>query len=136
MRFMVIMKGSDVTESGQQPSAKLLEEMTAFNEELVKAGVMLAGEGLLPSSQGAKVEFSGDADPRVIDGPFAESKELVAGFWILQCRDLQECVEWVSERERSGTSRRCTRRCRPASPPGARWRRRASGRRGSVRWTR
>ncbi len=95
MRFMVIMKGSDVTESGQQPSAKLLEEMTAFNEELVKAGVMLAGEGLLPSSQGAKVEFSGDADPRVIDGPFAESKELVAGFWILQCRDLQECVEWV-----------------------------------------
>jgi len=123
MRFMVIMKGSDVTESGQQPSAKLLEEMTAFNEELVKAGVMLAGEGLLPSSQGAKVEFSGDADPRVIDvllgaeglhpsskgariridgdkrtvvdGPFAETKELVAGFWILQCRDLQECVEWV-----------------------------------------
>lgn len=95
MRFMVIVKTSDESESGQGPSAKLLEEMGKFNAELVKAGVMLAGEGLRPSAEGARVEFRPDAEPRVLDGPFAETKELVGGFWILQTRTLEECLEWV-----------------------------------------
>jgi hypothetical protein len=95
MRFMVIVKGNEEYEAGQTPSAKALEEMTKFNEELVKAGVMLAGEGLVRSAEGARVVFSGDAEPQVVDGPFAEAKELVGGFWILQCRNLEECVEWV-----------------------------------------
>lgn len=95
MRFMVIMKASEESESGQLPSTELLTEMGKFNEELVRAGVMLSGEGLRPSSEGARVRFGGTAEPTVLDGPFAETKELVAGFWILQAGSLAEAVEWV-----------------------------------------
>ena len=95
MRFMVIVKTNEGSEAGEGPSAELLEEMGKFNEELVKAGVLLAGEGLTPSSEGARVVFSGSETPKVVDGPFAETKELVGGFWILQCRDRDECVEWI-----------------------------------------
>ncbi|MBE8521701.1 YciI family protein [Amycolatopsis sp. H6(2020)] len=95
MRFMVIVKTNEDSEAGNGPSAELLEEMGKFNEELVKAGVLLAGEGLTPSSQGARVVFSGSEEPKVVDGPFAETKELVGGFWILQCRDREECIEWI-----------------------------------------
>ncbi|MEU8631746.1 YciI family protein [Amycolatopsis sp. NPDC048633] len=95
MRFMVIIKSNEESEAGVGPSAELLAEMGKFNEELVKAGVLLAGEGLTPSSQGARVVFSGSEEPKVVDGPFAETKELVGGFWILQCRDRDECVEWI-----------------------------------------
>lgn len=94
MRFMVIIKATAATEAGEMPSEKLLTEMGAYNEELVKAGVMLAGEGLHPSRKGARVRFSGD-QRRVIDGPFTESKELIAGFWLWQCRSLDEAIEWV-----------------------------------------
>ena len=93
-RFMVMVKATPDSENGVMPSEQLLTEMGAYNEELVKAGVMLAGEGLHPSSKGARVRFSGK-DRTVIDGPFAETKELVAGFWLFQCRSLEECIEWV-----------------------------------------
>ena len=95
MRFLVIVKSNEQSEAGQGPSAELLAEMGKFNEELVKAGVLLAAEGLTPSSQGARVVFSGTEEPKVVDGPFAETKELVGGFWILQCRDRDECIEWI-----------------------------------------
>ncbi|WP_103351162.1 YciI family protein [Amycolatopsis sp. CA-128772] len=95
MRFMVIVKTNEDSEAGQGPSAELLEQMGKFNEEMVKAGILLAGEGLTPSSQGARVVFSGTEEPKVVDGPFAETKELVGGFWILQCRDREECIEWI-----------------------------------------
>ena len=95
MRFMVIVKANEESEAGHGPSAELLAEVGKFNEELVKAGVLLAGEGLTPSSEGARVVFSGSETPKVVDGPFAETKELVGGFWILQCRDRDECVEWI-----------------------------------------
>lgn len=94
MRFMVIVKATKDSEAGVMPSEELLTEMGKYNEELVKAGVMLAGEGLQPSSKGARVRFSGK-DRTVIDGPFAETKELIAGFWLFQCRSLEECIEWV-----------------------------------------
>jgi hypothetical protein len=94
MRFMVIVKASKNSEAGIMPSEKLLSEMGKFNEELTKAGVMLAGEGLQPSSKGARVRFSG-GKLTVIDGPFAETKELVAGFWLWRCNSLQEAIEWV-----------------------------------------
>lgn len=94
MRFMVIVKASGNSEAGELPSEQLLNDMTRYNEELVNAGVMLAGEGLQPSSQGARVRFA-QGQTSVIDGPFTETKELVAGFWILQCKSLQECIEWV-----------------------------------------
>jgi len=94
MRFMVMVKATADSEAGVMPSEQLLAEMGRFNEELVKAGVMQAGEGLHPSSKGARVRFSGK-DRRVIDGPFAETKELVAGFWIWKCASLQEAIEWV-----------------------------------------
>ena len=94
MRFMVMVKASKDSEAGVLPDQKLLAEMGKFNEELVKAGVMLAGEGLQPSSKGARVRFSG-TKRTVVDGPFAETKELVAGFWILQCKTKQEAIEWV-----------------------------------------
>jgi hypothetical protein len=94
MRFMVIVKASKNSEAGVLPSEELLAAMGKFNEELVKAGVMLAGEGLQPSSKGARVNFSG-GKRTVIDGPFAETKELVAGFWIWQCNSLQEAIDWV-----------------------------------------
>ena len=94
MRFMVIVKATKDSEAGILPSEKLLREMGNFNEELVKAGIMLAGEGLKPSSAGARIRFDG-AKRTVIDGPFAETKELVAGFWLLQCKSLDECIEWM-----------------------------------------
>jgi hypothetical protein len=94
MRFMVIVKASKESESGALPDEKILAEMGKFNEELVKAGVMLAGEGLHASSRGARVRFEG-GKRTVIDGPFAETKELVAGFWLWQTRSKQEAIEWL-----------------------------------------
>ena len=94
MRFMVIVKATKDSEAGKMPSEELLSAMAKFNEEMVKAGVMLDGNGLQPSSKGARVRFSGDKR-RVIDGPFAETKELVAGYWILQCNSLAETIEWI-----------------------------------------
>ena len=94
MRFMVIVKASKDSEAGKLPTQELLAAMGKFNEELVKAGIMLAGEGLQASSKGARVRFSGEKRS-VIDGPFAETKELVAGFWIWKCKSLQEAIDWV-----------------------------------------
>jgi hypothetical protein len=95
MRFMVIVKATKESEAGIQPSdQKMLEAMGKFNEELVKAGVMLAGEGLHPSSKGVRIKFGG-GKKTVVDGPFAETKELVAGFWLLQTKTKEECVEWI-----------------------------------------
>src|SRR5689334_10121393 len=94
MRFMVMVKATQDSEAGVLPDHKLLADMGRFNEELVKAGVMLSGDGLKPSSQGARVRFSGPKRT-VVDGPFAETKELVAGFWIWQCQSLDEAVEWL-----------------------------------------
>jgi hypothetical protein len=94
MRVMVLIKANEQSEAGEMPSEKLLTEMTAFNEELVKAGVMLAGEGLHPSSKGVRVEFSG-GDRKVTNGPFAETKELLGGFWVWQVKDMDEAIEWV-----------------------------------------
>ena len=94
MRVMVIVKASQDSEAGVMPDAKLLADMGKFNEELVKAGVILAGEGLKPSSAGARVKFSG-SNRTVVDGPFAETKELVAGFWLWQVRSMDEAIEWA-----------------------------------------
>jgi len=94
MRFMVLVKASRDSEAGVLPSEQLLSEMGKYNEELVKAGVMLAGEGLQPSSKGARVTFSGDKRT-VIDGPFAETKELIAGYWLFQVKSKEEAIEWV-----------------------------------------
>jgi predicted lactoylglutathione lyase len=94
MRFMVLVKADKNTEAGVLPDEKLLTDMGNFNEELVKAGVMLAGEGLQPSSKGARVKFSGPKRT-VIDGPFAETKELIAGFWLWQCKSMKEAIDWV-----------------------------------------
>jgi hypothetical protein len=94
MRFMVIVKATPNSEAGIMPSEKLLADMGKFNEELVKAGVMLAGEGLHPSSKGARVRFSG-GKRTVIDGPFAETKELIAGYWMWQVKSKEEAIEWV-----------------------------------------
>jgi hypothetical protein len=94
MRFMVIVKATKSSEAGALPSEELLAEMGKFNQDLIKAGVMLAGEGLQASSKGARVKFAGEKRT-VIDGPFAETKELVAGFWLWKCASLQEAVEWV-----------------------------------------
>jgi hypothetical protein len=94
MRFMVIVKADKDSEAGVLPDQKLLADMGKYNEELVKAGVMLAGEGLQPSSKGARVRFSG-TKRKVIDGPFAETKELIAGFWLFQVKSLDEAIEWV-----------------------------------------
>jgi hypothetical protein len=96
MRFMVMVKATKDSEAGKLPSKELFEKMGKFNEELVKAGVMQAGEGLQPSSKGTRVRFSG-AKRTVIDGPFAETKELVAGFWIWKVKNLQEAIEWVKK---------------------------------------
>src|SRR2546423_10412571 len=94
MRFMVIVKASKESEAGKLPSPQLLADMGKFNEELTKAGVMLAGEGLQASSKGARVKFVGEK--RIVtDGPFAETKELIAGFWMWQCKSKQEAIEWV-----------------------------------------
>jgi len=94
MRFMVIIKADARSEAGEMPSERLLTEMGKYNEELVKAGVMLAGEGLHPSSKGARVRFSG-TKRTVIDGPFPETKELIAGFWLIQVKSKEEAIEWV-----------------------------------------
>jgi hypothetical protein len=94
MRFVVLVKATAESEAGVMPDQKMLEDMTRYNEELVKAGVMLAGEGLHPSSKGVRVRFSGDKRT-VVDGPFAETKELVAGFWIFQVKSKEEAIEWV-----------------------------------------
>jgi len=94
MRFMVIVKATKASEAGILPTQKLLAEMGKFNQELVKAGVMLAGEGLQASSKGKRVRFSGDKRT-VIDGPFTETKELIAGFWLWQVRSMEEAIEWV-----------------------------------------
>ena len=120
MRFMVLVKANADSEAGVMPSEELLTEMGKFNEELVKAGVMLAGEGLQPSSKGARVQFSGDKRT-VIDGPFTETKELIAGFWIIQAKSLEEAIEWIKkvpnptgERVRS-RSARCSRKTTSAT---------------------
>lgn len=94
MRFMVLVPGSPESEAGQMPSTAELEAMTAYNEELVKAGVMLAGEGLHPTSNGARVRFEG-RERTVVDGPFTEAKELIAGFWIWECASREEAIEWL-----------------------------------------
>lgn len=94
MRFMVLVPGSPESEAGVMPSTELLETMTKYNEELVKAGVMLAGEGLHPTSKGAKVRFEGGKST-VIDGPFTEAKEIVAGYWIWECASRDEAIEWL-----------------------------------------
>ena len=94
MRFMILIKADKNTEAGALPDEKLLTEMGKFNEELVKAGIMLAGEGLHPSSKGARVKFSGTRRT-VVDGPFAETKELIAGFWLWQVKSKEEAIEWV-----------------------------------------
>ncbi|MGH9555935.1 MAG: YciI family protein [Terriglobales bacterium] len=94
MRFMVIVKASKNSEAGALPDEKLLAAMGKYNEELAKAGVLLAGEGLQPSSKGARVRFSGNKRT-VIDGPFTETKELIAGFWLWQVKSLEEAIEWL-----------------------------------------
>jgi hypothetical protein len=94
MRVIVMVKATEQSEAGEMPSEKLLTEMTAYNEELVKAGIMLAGDGLHPSSNGARVVFSG-SDRKVLDGPFSETKELLAGYWVWQVKDMDEAIEWV-----------------------------------------
>jgi hypothetical protein len=94
MRFMIIVKATKESEAGVMPSEELLKDMGKFNEELVNAGVMLAGEGLQPSSKGARVKFSGSTRT-VVDGPFAETKELIAGFWLWKVKSKEEAIEWV-----------------------------------------
>jgi len=94
MRFMIIVKGNEDTEANVMPSAELLDAMGKYNEEMVKAGVMLAAEGLHPSSKGARVKFSGEKRT-VVDGPFTETKELIAGFWLIEVKSKEEAIEWV-----------------------------------------
>jgi hypothetical protein len=95
MRFMIIVKANADSESGKMPSTELLTAMTEYNEQLVKAGIMLAGDGLHPSSRGARVRFHADGKTSVIDGPFAETKELIAGYWLIEVSSLEEAIEWV-----------------------------------------
>ena len=137
MRFMVTGQGQRRSEAGVMPSEKLLTEMGKYNEELVKAGVMLAGEGLQPSSKGARVRFSGKKRT-VIDGPFAETKELIAGFWMFQVKSKEEAIEWVKRcpnplPARSPRSRfaRCSKRrtSAPSSRPSSGNKKRACARR-------
>jgi len=94
MRFMVTVMADENSEAGGMPSEDLLRQMGEYNEEMVKAGVMLAGEGLHPSSKGARVKFSGN-ERSVVDGPFAEAKELIAGYWLIQVKSLDEAIEWI-----------------------------------------
>jgi hypothetical protein len=94
MRFMILLKADQTTEAGILPDEKILTEMGKYNEELAKAGVLLGGEGLQPSSKGARVKFSG-TKRTVVDGPFSEAKELVAGFWLIQAKSKEEAIEWV-----------------------------------------
>ena len=101
MRVMVLIKATEQTEAGELPSQDLIEQMTAYNEELVKAGVMLAGDGLHPSDKGVRVEFAG-SERKVIDGPFAETKELLAGYWVWQVKSLEEAIEWAKRIPKAG----------------------------------
>ena len=94
MRVLVIVKANEITEAGEMPSEELLAEMGNYNEELVNAGIMLGGEGLHPSSKGVRVMFSGD-DRSVVDGPFAETKELIAGYWLWEVKSMDEAIEWA-----------------------------------------
>src|SRR3954464_6869677 len=94
MRFMIMVKANKDSEAGVLPDQKLLTDMGKYNEELVKAGIMLAGEGLQPSSKGARIRFSG-SKRTIVDGPFAETKELIAGFWLWECRFMEEAIEWA-----------------------------------------
>jgi hypothetical protein len=94
MRFMVLVPGSPESEAGVMPSTEALEEMTKYNEELVRSGVMLAGEGLQPTSRGAKVRFNG-SERTVIDGPFTEAKELISGYWVWECASREEAIQWL-----------------------------------------
>jgi hypothetical protein len=94
MRVMVMVKANEDSEAGSPPDTQMLNEMGKYNEELVKAGIMLVGEGLHPSSKGVRIQFSGD-QRNVVDGPFAETKELIAGYWIWQVRDMDEAIEWA-----------------------------------------
>jgi hypothetical protein len=96
MRFMVLVPGSPESEAGEMPSTELLEAMTRYNEELVKAGVMVGGDGLLPTSQGARIRFDG-GERTVTDGPFAESKELVAGYWLWECDSREDAIAWLEK---------------------------------------
>jgi hypothetical protein len=102
MRFMVIVKASAESEAGVMPSTEMLAAMGKYNEELVNAGVMLAGDGLHPSSKGKRVRFEG-SKRTVVDGPFAETKELVAGYWLWQCQSMDEAVEWLKRAPFDGT---------------------------------
>jgi hypothetical protein len=97
MKFMVMVKATKDSEAGVMPDAKLLEDMGRFNEELVNAGVMQAGEGLQPSSKGARIRFSKDGKRTVVDGPFTETKELVAGFWLWKCKSRDEAIAWAKK---------------------------------------
>src|SRR5438067_3115800 len=133
MRFMVIVKATKESEAGILPDEKLLTEMGKFNEDLVKAGVMLAGEGLQSSAKGARVKFSG-AKRTVIDGPFPETKELVAGFWLWQVKSKEEAIEWAKRcpnpspgMDRSSKSDKCSRPTTSATPCRPRFESRKSG---------
>jgi hypothetical protein len=95
MRVIVLVKANPESEAGEMPSTEALAEMGKFNEELVKAGVMLAGEGIAPSSRGKRIQFDGPSERRVIDGPFTETKELIAGYWLWQVKSMDEAVEWL-----------------------------------------
>ena len=95
MRFMAIVKATEDSEQGRMPSSAMLEAMGAYNEELVKAGVLLDGDGLRPSSYGARVRFDADGNPTVIDGPFTETKELISGYWVLEVSSREEAIEWI-----------------------------------------
>ena len=95
MRFMVIVKATEASERGEMPSTEILEAMGAYNEELVKAGIMLDGDGLRPSSYGARVRFDKDGNATVIDGPFTETKELVSGYWVFEVSSREEAIEWA-----------------------------------------
>ena len=115
MRFMVLVPGSPESEAGEMPSTELLGEMTKYNEELVKSGVMLAGEGLHPTSRGAKVRFNG-GERTVIDGPFTEAKEIVAGYWVWECSSRDEAMSGSSERRLTAVSRSsCARSSTPTT---------------------
>jgi len=101
MRFMVIVKATPESEAGQLPSTELLDAMSKYNEELAKAGIMLAGEGLQPSSKGARVRFNG-SERSVVDGPFTETKELIGGYWIWQVKSLQDAIDWAKKAPTDG----------------------------------
>ena len=107
MRFMVMVRATQDSESGKMPEREMLEAMTKFNEELVNAGVMLAGEGLHPSATGARLRFSRDGRRTIVDGPFAETKELIAGFWLWKVKSRQEAIEWLARCPAPFTAQDC-----------------------------